>query len=121
MTKATVIRSAEAPVQCLPWGSMQWLVNGQTAPGSAMTLGRVTFKPGQSNPSHAHPNCDEILLVVKGTVEHTLPQGGTVRLEAGDSIVLPQGCSHTAKNVGSTDAVVIVAFNSPERRTDVKE
>lgn len=121
MQKATVIRRAETPVQSTAWGSLQWLVNGQAVPGTAMTLGRVTFKPGQSNPPHAHPNCEEILFVVEGTVEHTVPQGGTVRLEAGDCIVLPRGCAHTAKNIGAGDAVVIVAFNAPDRRTDVDE
>jgi len=121
MEKSTVIRSTGIPVQSAPWGSLQWLVNGDTAPGTAMTLGRVTFKPGQSNPAHAHPNCDEILFVVAGSLEHSLPEGGSVRLEPGDCIALPRGCGHSAKNIGDTDAVVIVAFNAPDRKTDVEE
>ena len=121
MHQATVIRNADIPVQQTPWGSLQWLVNGKTAPGTAMTVGRVTFKPGQSNPPHGHPNCEEILFVVEGVIEHSLPQGGNVRLEAGDCIVLPQGQVHVARNIGDTDAVVIVAFNAPDRKTDVQE
>ncbi len=121
MKKATIIRNVNTPVQQTPWGSLQWLVNGKTAPGTTMTVGRVTFKPGQSNPPHAHPNCEEVLFVVEGVIEHSLPQGGSVRLEAGDCIVLPQGEAHAATNIGHTDAVVIVSFNAPDRMTDVKE
>ena len=80
-----------------------------------MTLGRVTFKPGRSNPFHHHPNCEEILFVVSGDIEHTLPEGGTVHLHEGDCIVLPEGKSHQATNVGDREAVVIVAFNTAER------
>lgn len=115
---ATVIRNRDIPVSNAPWGSLQWLVNGDTVPGAAMTLGRVTFKPGECNPAHAHPNCDEVLFVVQGTLEHSLPQGGTARLEPGDCIVLPRGGAHTAKNVGQDEAVVFVAFNAADRKTE---
>jgi quercetin dioxygenase-like cupin family protein len=121
MDQATVIRHTDIPVDSTPWGSLQWLIGGQTVPKTAMTLGRVTFKPGQSNPPHAHPNCEEILCVVAGTLEHSLPQGGTVRLETGDCIVLPRGHAHNAKNIGTVEAVAIVAFNTPDRKTDVAE
>jgi oxalate decarboxylase/phosphoglucose isomerase-like protein (cupin superfamily) len=50
-----------------------------------------------------------------------LPEGGSVTLEAGDVIVLPRGRGHSARNIGETEAVVIVAFNAPDRRTDVEE
>ncbi len=115
---ATVIRHHDVPVDNTSWGSLQWLANGDLAPGAGMTVGRVTFKPGESNPTHAHPNCDEVLFVVQGTIEHSLPQGGMARLEAGDCIVLPRGRAHTAKNVGQDEAVVLVAFNAGDRRTE---
>lgn len=118
MDKAIVIRKNQAPVNQAPWGSMQWLVNGETAPGTTMTLGRVTLRPGQGNPLHAHPNSQEILFVARGAVEHRLPGGGTVRLEEGDCILLPQGGAHRAVNAGPGEAEVIVAFNTPERRTE---
>ncbi len=82
-----------------------------------LTLGRVTFKPGESNPGHHHPNCEEILFVVSGTIEHTLPEGGTTLLEPGDCVVLPTGNKHFAKNVGDDEAVVIVAFSAGDRQT----
>ncbi|MBN1445055.1 MAG: cupin domain-containing protein [Candidatus Omnitrophica bacterium] len=116
--QAAVIRNKDIPVSLTSWGSLQWLVSGQTVSGTTMTLGRVTFKPGESNSSHSHPNCEEILYVAQGTIEHSLPQGGTVCLKQGDCIVMPQGSFHNAKNIGTDETIVIVAFNSPDRKTD---
>jgi quercetin dioxygenase-like cupin family protein len=112
-----VVRKNEAEPKVTEWGSLQWLVSRVNGASEHMTLGRVTFKPGKSNPVHQHPNCEEILFVISGQLEHTLPEGGTVRLQAGDCIVLPPGGKHQAKNIGSEEAVVLVAFNSADRRT----
>jgi quercetin dioxygenase-like cupin family protein len=112
-----VVRGQEVPVNHTPWGSLQWLVAGASGTSHHMTLGRVTFKPGQSNPHHCHPNCEEILFVAAGQIEHSLPQGGTIRLNAGDAIIIPPGAPHQARNLGSDQAVVLVAFNSPQRQT----
>lgn len=115
MTK--VIRGKDTAVEQTPWGSMQWLVGAKNGASEHMTIGRVTFKPGQSNPPHHHPNCEEILFVVSGEIEHTLPEGGTVLLGPGDCIVLAQGKGHRATNIGSNDAIVLVAFNAANRMT----
>lgn len=112
-----VVRKNDVEVNNTDWGSLQWLVTGQAGSSEHMTVGRVTFKPGQANPLHQHPNCDEILVVIQGEIEHTLPEGGTVRLSPGDCIVMKQGGMHQARNVGDEEAVVIVAFNSPIRET----
>ncbi len=119
--KATVIRKNEVSVTETDWGSLQWLVSEQSAPGTHMTLGRVTFKPGESNAEHRHPNCEEILFVVEGVIEHTFPKGGRVRLEAGDCIVLPQGGNHQATNIGDTDAVTLAIYNTPDREIKLKD
>ena len=119
--KTKVVRNKETEVVKTPWGSMQWLVSAADGSSEHMTLGRVTFKPGQGNPVHSHPNCEEILFVVQGAIEHSLPEGGTVNMEAGDCIVLPQGGIHYAKNIGNEDAVVIVAFNSAHRKMETPD
>ena len=112
-----VIRKKDAPIEETKWGSLQWLVSGSNKASDKMSLGRVTFRPGQSNPSHHHPNCEEILFVLSGRIEHTLSEGGTTILEPGDCIVLSRGGTHRATNIGSEEAVVIVAFDSAHRET----
>ena len=114
---ATVVRGRDVPAIEQSWGSLQWLVGGERGKACDMTFGRVTFEPGEANPGHHHPNCDEILFVVSGRIEHALPESGTVELGPGDCIVLPKGGQHSARNVGEGEAVVVVAFNSADRQT----
>jgi mannose-6-phosphate isomerase-like protein (cupin superfamily) len=42
---------------------------------------------------HAHPETDELFLVVTGTLQISL-EAGTVRLEAGEMYVVPRGVRH---------------------------
>ena len=113
--KSKIIRRSEAKVQETPWGKLEWMVGSGEA-DYGMTMGRVTFKPGEQNPAHLHPNCDEILTVLQGTIEHSVPEGGTTVLKPGDAILLPRNKFHRAKNIGSEDAVVMVVFNSAHRQ-----
>jgi len=116
MSSRGVVRKGDVEVIEAPWGTLQWLVSGDRGMSEKMTLGRVTFKPGQANPPHLHPSCEEILFVVAGTLEHSLPSGETVVLRPGDCIVLPQGMKHNAKNVGDGEAVVVVCYSSAYRK-----
>ena len=96
------------------WGSLQWLASERIGNTSGLTLGRVVIKKGQSNPRHAHFNCEEILYLLSGKLEHTL---GNERMlmEAGDTIAVPAGEYHHAINVGEEDADMIVAYSSANR------
>lgn len=111
-----VIRSEDAPVHHQDWGSLQWLVGGTVQPHLGLTIGRVTFEPGEANPPHRHPNCDEVLHVVQGTLEHTRGDGTFVELRPGDSIVLDRDRAHYARNVGTGEAVALVIFNAHDRQ-----
>jgi quercetin dioxygenase-like cupin family protein len=113
-----VIRGRDVETQTKPWGTIKWNVGGPGFRDVGLTCGIVTIRPGAANPIHAHPNCDEILQVMEGSVEHTLPEGGTVRLEAGDTIVISRGKSHQARNIGQKEAVLAVAFNSWDRQVE---
>lgn len=113
----TVIPNDNIEVIQTSWGSLQWLINGKDGSSEAMTLGRVTIKPGMANPHHHHPNCEEILYVEAGEILHTLPNGDNAAMKPGDTIVIPQGILHHARNIGKEEAVLIVAFNSAWRET----
>ena len=114
--KTHVVKNDSIEIEQAPWGSLQWLVSGQAGTSEHMTFGVVKFKPGEGNPGHYHPNCEEILYVISGELEHRLPEGGSAKLVAGDCIVLPEGGKHHAVNVGDSEAVVVVVFNNAERK-----
>ena len=60
---------------------------------------RVDFAPGASFPKHSHPGV-EIAYVLSGSIEYEL-DGKTVRLHAGESLYIPAGAAHSAKNTGA--------------------
>jgi quercetin dioxygenase-like cupin family protein len=76
---------------------------------------RVDFANGASFPKHSHPGV-EIAYVLNGVIEYEL-EGKIVRLKAGESIYIPAGAVHSAKNVGpgitSELATYLVEKNKP--------
>lgn len=96
------------------WGEISWLVSGKLGNSETMTFGKVIIKVGHSNPRHLHSNCDEILHLLSGRVEHSVGDE-TFPMKAGDTISIPKGVLHHAKVIGKTDAIMVVAYSSPYR------
>jgi len=97
------------------WGSLRWLADA-TSVGNAsgLTLGRVCIRRGESNPRHCHPNCEEALFLLEGTLRHSLGDE-EFELRPGDTIVIPAGVFHNAVNTGDCDADMMVAYSEGER------
>jgi quercetin dioxygenase-like cupin family protein len=112
--EAAVKSLGEMDTQRFPWGSITWLVSGGIGNSGTMTFGRVTIRKGSSNPRHMHPNCDEVLHLLRGELRHSA-DGRTFHLNPGDTITLPAGTEHAARSVGTEDAEMVVAYSSPDR------
>lgn len=97
------------------WGSLCWLASQTIGNAEGLTIGRVVIKPGRSNPRHSHPNCEEVLYLLAGRLEHTIGDE-TVVLEAGDTLAVDASVPHNATNVGDEDADMIVAYSSATRQ-----
>ena len=111
-----VTSESSQPTEQFPWGRITWLVSGTIAPGTSTTFGVVTIEPGQSNPVHLHPNCEEILYVVSGECDHSLGEEW-VHLKPGDAIRVPPNVRHNAVNRGAAPLKCVVAYSAPDRRT----
>mgnify|MGYP000583682761 CR=1 FL=1 len=96
------------------WGSLNWVASKATGNTKNITVGRVTIKKGQSNPRHSHSNCEEVLYLLSGQLEHSIGDE-TVILRAGDTLVIGPGIAHNAINIGDEDADMIVAYSSGVR------
>jgi quercetin dioxygenase-like cupin family protein len=105
-----------AETQLTSWGSLTWLVNSELVEGSELTLGVVTIKPGRSNPTHTHPNCEEIVYVLSGSCEQQIGEERTT-LSAGQGVVVPRELEHCSVNTGSDPLVVLVCYSSADRET----
>jgi len=96
------------------WGSLTWLASSEIGNADDLTVGRVVIKKGMSNPRHIHPNCEEILYLLKGKLDHSVGDDSHV-LEAGDTISVKANIPHHADNIGNEDADMIVIYSSAER------
>jgi quercetin dioxygenase-like cupin family protein len=117
MNKPIVLRKAECEDHVFPWGRLTWFASRALGNSQDMTVGRCIIHPGQANPKHSHPNCTEVLVVLEGTVAHTLEGDEDCTLSPGDVITVPPNVLHRAKNLGATDAVLMVTFSSADRQT----
>jgi quercetin dioxygenase-like cupin family protein len=102
-------------VLTFPWGRLIWLVSGERVPDARQTFGLAEIFPGAKNPRHYHPNCDEVLYLLDGDLEHSLDTQ-MHRLTAGSTLHIPATVPHDARNVGVVTARMVIAYNVPDRQ-----
>jgi quercetin dioxygenase-like cupin family protein len=91
-----------------------WAVRGGDPDGAEMTFGIAAFDAGKGNAEHIHPDCQEIVYVLEGRVEHTLGDQTTV-LGPGDLIVVPRDVPHRLRALEEAPARACIVFSSPNR------
>ena len=106
---------AEAARIDADWGCLTWLAGGKIGNSAEQTVGRVVIKKDCANPPHHHPNCEEVLYLLAGRLEHVVGDE-TVAMSAGDTLVVPAGAGHYARSVGDVDADLIVTYSSADRQ-----
>lgn len=112
-----VCKASDAERADFPWGGLRWSASSKVGNSTTMTFGRATLAVGSASPRHRHPNCDEILHLLSGSVEHTLEKERFI-LEAGDTISIPAGLWHNAIVLGDASAEMVICFSSADRQTE---
>jgi quercetin dioxygenase-like cupin family protein len=74
--------------------------NDISVAGKEVIQTRVDFNPGATAINHKHPG-EEIAFVLEGVVEYWLEGREPTTLKAGQSLFIPAGIAHSAKNVGT--------------------
>jgi quercetin dioxygenase-like cupin family protein len=100
-----MIRS-DVPPEILDWGQLRWLSNPPATGAKNLTVIDVTLDPGKGHNFHKHPDQEEVILVVSGTVEQWVDRDKRV-LGPGDSAFIPGDVVHASFNVGDTDAKIV--------------
>lgn len=114
-TTAHLAPAATREVEETDFGRLEWMIAGRLGNSTTMTVGRCYIDPGKANPRHYHPNCDEVLHVLQGTIEHS--DGDNLRkMGPGDTISIPAGVLHNARNVGDDQAIFVIVFSSADRQ-----
>lgn len=109
-----ITRGSEATVDPQEWGRLEWMVSDALGNSDHLTVGKCFILPGMNNPVHHHPNCDEVLHVVKGTIRHRVDDEYTEMI-AGDTISIPQGAIHNATNIGAEECELVIVFSTAKR------
>jgi quercetin dioxygenase-like cupin family protein len=113
---AHVFHSDDLATESFDWGTLRWLCNERLSAGAAQTLGICQILPGQRNPVHYHPNCEEVLYLLSGQGEHSF-DGASVSLRAGSTIRIPVGVKHNLANTGTDVLTCLISFSSGTRET----
>ena len=113
-------RASNAQALDFPWGRIEWLASQGLGNSETLTVGRVTIRAGHKNGVHRHPNCDEVLHLVRGRLDHAV-EDRHYPMEAGDTISIPTGAWHHAQALGPEDAVMVVCYSSADRQTETQD
>lgn len=113
--KSRVVHIAEGEKHEFGWGSITWLQSGSFSGSEELTLGEVVVKSGLSNPMHTHANCEEVLYLLEGELEHTCGDEEPYLLKPGSSICIQREIPHNAKCISAGDARMVVAYSSAFR------
>ena len=119
--RIAVTRRGEVPSDGYGMASIHWLVSKKTNGARELTIGATTLPVGGSNPRHRHPNCEEALYVLSGEIEHHIDGTPSIRMKAGDTILIPRDLVHQAVNIGDVPAELLVSFSSAERESVLAE
>jgi len=79
-------------------------------PTKEVSMMLVEFSPGSTSGRHIHPGGDEYAVVLQGTFELSAEGRETRRLSTGDVFHTPRGLVHENRNVGDTQARVVITI-----------
>jgi quercetin dioxygenase-like cupin family protein len=100
------IMSGDADMRVMEWGRLGWLSNPAVTGARQMTVIAGIFSPGYGHTFHYHPDQEEIIYVLAGSLEHWNEQEKRI-LGAGDCVFIPVGLVHASFNAGTDDAKVL--------------
>jgi quercetin dioxygenase-like cupin family protein len=79
-----------------------------STPGREVIQVRVGIAPGVAFPEHSHPG-EEIIYVLEGSFEYRVA-GRPVTVGPGGVLFIPAGTIHSARNIGSVEAVELATY-----------
>jgi quercetin dioxygenase-like cupin family protein len=97
-------------------GSDLIMFKGVADQGIGSLMFELTCPPGGGPPPHTDPS-EELIYVLEGTFEFVSPTEdgvATYLAQAGDAVIVPKRAPHTYRNVGTTNARMVVFFRDNE-------
>jgi quercetin dioxygenase-like cupin family protein len=100
------IMTGDTDWHVMEWGRLRWVSNPAVTGAKQTTVIAGTFSPGYGHDFHYHPDQEEIIYVLAGSIEHWNEHEKRV-LGPGDCVFIPVGLVHASFNAGTDDARVL--------------
>jgi quercetin dioxygenase-like cupin family protein len=113
MPNQRFITPADAKVEELPWGSLDWMCRPDMVAAEQLQLVHVRIPPGQGHAFHRHPEMEEIIYVLEGACEQWVEREKRI-LGPGDVVHIPINTVHCSYNVGDS-TLRVLAILSPAK------
>ena len=108
MAEKRVFHEADVPFTPVAWGQTKVLVGSKPGGDADKLYVAITeYKPGVGHAMHAHPEDDEIMLIVSGK-GYTLSDGVRKELGPGTVVHIPAGCVHENVPIGDEPLRAII-------------
>ena len=98
--------ASEVEPEVLDWGQLRWLSHPPSTQARQLTVIDVSLSAGEGHDFHKHPDQEEVLYIVAGTVEQWVDQEMRL-LGPGDSAFVPADMVHASFNAGESDAKIV--------------
>ena len=114
------IHETEAKEIDLEGRALRWVVSDDTLKAAHCSACVIRVAPGERvRPAHSHPNGEEVIYIVHGT-GRVLVDGEVRSVEAGTTVLFPQGAVHMLHNTGSEEMKVVCFFAPPTNLSNYK-
>ena len=90
----------------MDWGVMGWASRPATTAARDLVVIEVTLETGQGHAFHKHPDQEEVIYVIDGTVEQWIEQEKQ-QLSAGDSAFIGADVVHASYNDSGSPAKLL--------------
>jgi quercetin dioxygenase-like cupin family protein len=87
----------------LDWGQLGWVSRPETTGAEQLVVLDVVLTPGGCHDFHKHPDQEEVLFLVSGTIEQWVGEEKQM-LSAGDAAFIPKDTVHASFNDGAEGA-----------------
>jgi quercetin dioxygenase-like cupin family protein len=115
-----IVPISKAPTETYGGATIHWLASRRASAARELTVGRTVIGPGAGSPMHRHPNCEEVLHMLRGEIDQIVEGQPPLRMRAGDTVTIARDIRHCAINVGKEEAEMMVIFSAPERVTIIE-
>lgn len=85
------------------WGEIAWVCRPAAAEARQLAVLDVTITPTKGHEFHKHPDQEEVIYVISGSIEQWLEEKKQVLLP-GDAVFIPANMVHASFALGDQDA-----------------